>query len=121
MNKEIPKYLFHKSSPYNRLSIRHYGIVPQLGPSYICHWNFKKGLKPLVFLYDINICKYDTTYDDDIYRIDTTKLDRRRLTMDPDRTMVGCFAYSAVIHDTCYEIVYKGKGKDNSIQTNTGT
>lgn len=113
MNKRIPKYLFHKSPISNRVSIKRYGLLPFVGPSYLCHYNFKNNLKPLVFLYDRNIIEYDTTYDDDIYRIDTEKLDKRRFAKDPDRSMVGCFVYSAMIPNTCYEIIYKGAVRDN--------
>ena len=70
-------------------------------------------MKPLVFLYDKDICEYDTTYDDDVYRIETARLDKRKISSDPDRSMTGCYAYSAVITSLYCDMVYNGTGEDN--------
>ena len=112
MKKTYPKYLYHKSSITNRTSIMNRGLIPQVGLSYLCHWDSRKKLKPLIFLYDAAVCEYDTTYDDDIYRIDIEILDKRRITGDPDQSMRGCYVYSAVIPNTCCKIVYNGTGRD---------
>lgn len=113
MKKTLPKFLFHKSSISNRASIMHSGLKPQVGPSYFCHWDCKTGLKPLVFLYDSNVLEYDTTYDDDIYRIDTTKLDKQKIAKDPDKAMKGCYVYDETIPPNYCEIVYQGSGREN--------
>lgn len=112
MERMLPKYLFHKSSFRNRTSILKDGLKPMVGGSYYCHWGCKKGLIPLIFLYDRSILEYDSTYDDDIYRIDTDTLDKRRLTTDPDEDMKGCYAYGIIIPISSIDIVYKGTGKD---------
>lgn len=112
MKQSFSRYLFHKSSIANRNSIRNNGLIPQVGSSYQSHWDTKKDLKPLVFMYDATVCEYDTTYDDDIYRIDIEKLDKRKITFDPDRSMIGCYVYSAVIPNNCCSIVYYGTGRD---------
>ena len=78
----------------------------------MCHWDSKKYLQPLVFLYDANVFEYDTTYDDDIYKIEIGKLDKKRMTTDPDRSMIGCYVYSAVIPCKHCSIVYYGTGRD---------
>lgn len=111
MKKTLPKHLYHKSAICNRLSILREGLKPQIGDSYRCHWDYKTALKPLIFLYDPLILEYDSTYDDDIYQIDISKLDKRRITKDPDKEMKGCYVYSASI--TSYSLIYKGSGKDN--------
>lgn len=43
MKGTMPKYLFHKSSPLNRGSILHSGLLPKIGSSYLCHWEGKKN------------------------------------------------------------------------------
>jgi len=112
LNRSIPQYLYHKSSVINRESILCGGLKPQVGTSYFCHWNCKKGLKPLVFLYDKEIIEYDTTYDDDIYQIDTLQLDKRGFELDPDEGMIGCFTYDAEIPCSFCKIIYKGTGEE---------
>lgn len=110
MRGVLPKYLYHKSSAHNRISILHNGLYPQIGPSYFCHWEGKKILKPQIFLYDRNVLEYDTTYDDDIYKIETSKLDKRLISRDPDKSMQGCYCYSSNICPDNIEIIYKGSG-----------
>lgn len=112
MKRTWPKYLYHKSSINNRTSILKDGLKPMVGDSYFCHWNCKEGLPPLIFLYDRCVLEYDSTYDDDIYRIDTNKLDKRRLTTDPDKNMKGCYVYSIGIQPTSIDIIFQGTGKD---------
>lgn len=112
MNKTRPKYLFHRSSPLNRSSIMHSGLLPKIGPSYLSHWENTTTLRPLIFLYDQNVREYDTTYDDDIYQIDVQKLDKRRISADPDKYMQGCYCYSSQIPTDCFTLIYKGTGKE---------
>lgn len=54
----------------------------------------------------------DTTYDDDIYRIDVSKLDKREITEDPNKCMKGCYVYNKSIPPAYCEIIYKGSGLD---------
>ena len=112
MKRALPHYLFHKSAISNRTSIICNGLLPKIGISYFCHWDCRPGLKPLIFLYDRNVLEYDTTYDDDIYRIDVSKLDKREITEDPDKCMKGCYVYNKSIPPAYCEIIYKGSGLD---------
>lgn len=112
MKRILPKYLYHKSPIDNRFSIMRDGLQPKVGESYLCHWNYKEGLKPLIFLYDKSVCEYDTTYDDDVYRIDTVKLDKRMISRDPDKGMAGCYTYCMQIPNTCCDIIHEGTGRD---------
>jgi hypothetical protein len=110
----IPSLLYHKSNPANRKSIQLHGLIPQVGDSYKAHWDDRDDLAPLVFLYDVKKIRggeYDTTYDDDIYRIDMSKLDEKYIAKDPDSWMKGCFTYSAPIPPDAITLIYKGTGK----------
>lgn len=107
-----PKYLYHKSSVLNRTSILNSGLLPQVGTSYAGHWEGKKKLKPLIFLYDKNVLEYDTTNDDDIYKIDIQKLDKRRISRDPDKDMKGCYCYSLQIATCYFTLVDEGTGEE---------
>lgn len=112
MKGTMPKYLFHKSSPLNRGSILHSGLLPKIGSSYLCYWEGKKNLRPLIFFYDKNVMEYDTTYDDDVYKIDVQKLDKRRISRDPDKDMHGCYCYSLQIATRCFTLVLEGTGEE---------
>lgn len=109
-------YLYHKSPISCRKSIMKGGLVPSVGDSYKAHWEDEENLKPYIFLYDHDSVRggeYDSTYDDDIYRIDVSKLDKGHLHRDPDRSMRGCYVYDEVIPKNAIELVYKGSRKDS--------
>lgn len=110
MKKVLPEYLYHKSAVNNRHSIMNEGLILKIGISYLLHWDYKTNLKPLIFLYDRNVLEYDTTYDDDVYKIETSKLDKRKISRDPDKSMHGCYCYSSNICPDNIEIIYKGSG-----------
>ena len=79
------------------------------------HYDENDNLTPYVFLYDHDTIKngeYDTTYNDDIYRIKTSLLDKEKLNKDIDISMEGCFVYSELIHPNEVELVYRGNGLD---------
>lgn len=112
---QYPKYLYHKSNPSNRHSILKNGLKPSVGLSYKMHYDENDNLTPYVFLYDHDTIKngeYDTTYNDDIYRIKTSLLDKEKLNKDIDISMEGCFVYSELIHPNEVELVYRGNGLD---------
>ena len=114
-NMTLPKYLYHKSNPLDRKSILEKGLLPSVGDSYSAHWDDRTNLQPLIFLYnhdEISDGEYDSTYNDDIFRIDTNALNPQFLTNDPDSSMTGCYAYGAPIPNTALKIIYKGNGKD---------
>ena len=106
--------LYHKAPVSVRKSILKNGLIPSVGYSYKAHWDDQDGLKPCVFLYDYNeFGEYDSTYDDDIYAVDTKQLDKTHLNPDPDIHMKGCFAYDKPIPTTAIKLVYKGSRKDS--------
>ena len=108
--------LYHKSPSSCRKSILKNGLIPSVGDSYKAHWDHRDDLTPYVFLYDHNTIKdgeYDSTYDDDIYSIDTKQLDLKHLKKDPDSGMRGCFVYDSIIPASAIKLVYKGSKKDS--------
>ena len=114
MLQNIPNKLYHKSPPNNREYIQLYGLMPYIGDSYKSHWDDREDLKPYIFLYDRNIAEYDTTYDDDIYEIETKYLNKNLLDKDPDEYMYktrGCYVYPIKIESKFIKLIYKGTGE----------
>ena len=111
----LPAYLYHKSPRAFRKSILANGLLPKVGDSYQCYYDMEENLQPLIFLYDHNTIdggEYDSTYDDDIYRIDTSYLDKELLNDDP-AGMNGCFTYPEPIPSEALTLVYEGSDEDS--------
>jgi len=68
-----PKKLWHKSNPIFRDVINEMGLIPKKGDSYMCH-SPEEECPPAIFGYWGDIKYYDSTYDDDIWEIDTSKI-----------------------------------------------
>jgi len=114
---KLPRLLYHKAPIAARQSIMKNGLIPSVGDSYKAHWNDREDLKPYVFLYDhntVNNGEYDSTYDDDIYAIDVSQLDKKHIFRDPDKSMKGCLAYDIPIPISAIKMVYKGSKRDSS-------
>ena len=107
--------LYHKGNPYFRNHILKEGLVPQVGDSYAMHWEGKKSreeLEPLVFLYDKDVYgEYDSTYDDDVWEIDRSKLDESKLKSDKGLEVAGIYTYSDVIPKSAIKLIHKGTGE----------
>lgn len=89
---DIPEKLYHKAPPSLRRKISTEGLKAQVGGSYSGHWEGSgRKLRPCVFLYDSNIGEYDTTYNDDIWEVDTMSLNPNKFKEDPDRYMYDTF------------------------------
>lgn len=111
---DIPQYLYHKSNPKFREKILSEGLKPQKGDSYTLWFedHFEKSkdeIEPLIFLYDASIREYDSTYDDDIYKIDTSKISKVLLEQDPTLSDY-CYTYPITIKPEAFELIYKGSG-----------
>lgn len=114
---KFPRLLYHKAPIAFRQSIMKNGLIPSVGVSYKAHWDDRKDLKPYVFLYDHNTIdngEYDSTYDDDIYAVDVSQLDKKHIFRDPDKSMKGCLVYDIPIPTSAIKIVYKGSKKDSN-------
>ena len=108
---KVPNKLWHKGNPYFRKDILKYGLIPKVGESYQLHWSKpKEQLKPLIFLYDKTIAEYDSTYDDDIWEIDTSKLYKECFDIDKGLTVDWVYTYSKNIPLDCIKLIYKGSG-----------
>jgi len=114
---KLPRFLYHKAPIAARKSIMKNGLIPSIGDSYKAHWNDREDLKPYVFLYDHNTIsngEYDSTYDDDIFAVDVSQLDKKHIFKDPDKSMKGCLAYDIPIPISAIKMVYKGSNRDSS-------
>lgn len=116
-NKEkinIPNKVYHKAPPTLRENILKEGLKPQVGPSYSAHWEEKEEeLIPVIFAYDKDKKEYDSTYDDDIYEIDTSKLDKESWNKDKDEYMYNTFGsivYNKEIPKDAIKLIYRGTG-----------
>ena len=117
LNTHYPRFLYHKSPIAFRKSILKTGLIPRVGDSYSAHWDDAEDLTPYIFMYDhetIEDGEYDSTYDDDIYAIDVSQLDKNCLFNDPDENMKGCLVYTKPIPPSAIKLVYKGSMKDSS-------
>ena len=113
-----PNRLYHKSPISCRKSILKKGLLPLVGDSYKTHWENENNdnLVPYIFLYDHNAIpngEYDSTYDDDIYMIDVSQLDKEHLSKDIDSSMIGCYVYDIPIPRQAISLIYKGSNKDS--------
>ena len=114
---KLPRLLYHKAPIAARKSIMKNGLIPSIGDSYKAHWDDREDLKPYVFLYDhntVNNGEYDSTYDDDIYAVDVSQLDKKHIFRDPDKSMKGCLVYDIPIPISAIKMVYKGSNRDSS-------
>lgn len=109
----VPRFMYHKAPPYLRKVIGREGLKAQVGGSYSCHWEGEgKKLVPGVFLYNKDVGEYDTTYDDDIYEVDTQMLDMSKFDKDPDGYMYeayGSVIFTDDIPPVCLRLVKRGK------------
>lgn len=114
--EDIPEYVYHVSNPYFRDSISKSGIKPSVGDSYKLHWEDRlpaDKLPPLVFLCCTD--SYDSSYDDDRYRIHTTNLNKNDFVYDPDVNLGATewICYKGNIPLDSIELIYEGSGESN--------
>lgn len=103
--------LYHVANPFNRESILQKGLLPKRGGQLI---GVKRGYIPAIYLTNSTDIKdsFDSTYDDDIYKISTEGLSGdfyRDLNFDNTSKHVLTFDKIPVENIT---LVYRGTGKD---------
>ena len=115
----IDKYMFHLANPVFRDSILEKGLIPQKGASTEIHWDdMGVDLPKCVFMFKGNEEPYDSTYDDDLWVIDTTNLDKSKFKKDIDDYMYkkyGSVMYTDIVDPSYITLEYKGSdGKDTT-------
>jgi hypothetical protein len=108
----FPKIVYHKSPPSVRKNIQKDGLKVMKGDSYMCH-SPEESCPPAIFGYFGDIDYYDSTWDDDIWEIDTKKIPEIEWFLDKE---VGMAIQSAVvtyqnIPKDAIKLIYKGSGK----------
>jgi len=107
------RYLYHSSNPVNRYSIAANGLRPERGEQWMADTNIKGKA---VFATDSEDRKdhFDSTYDDDFWRIDTNKCPEVRWMRDPNFDW-GDYKHvytKQAIPAHALELVHKGTGAD---------
>lgn len=113
-NINIPNKVYHKAPPIFRKNILKEGLKPKVGPSYSAHWEEEEEeLTPVIFAYNKDKKEYNSTYDDDIYEIDTSKLDKESWDKDKDEYMYdtfGSIVYNKEIPKDAIKLIHRGTG-----------
>ena len=111
---QLHRYLYHVSNPKFRGAIALEGLVPQSKSE---AWLSDTPIEgEALFVTNSEDPKlYDSTYDDDIYRIDTKVLESIKWQPDPNfGTDQDVYLYTVQsIPLTAIEIIYKGTGKSS--------
>jgi len=103
------KYLYHTSNPYYRDKISKEGLIPKgKSPAWLSDTEINGKV-----IFAINsksrVARWDSTYDDDIYKIDTSILDNKWFN-DPnfnDGIHIITFEHIPL---NAIELIYKGNG-----------
>ncbi len=99
--------VYHQSNPIFRDTISKEGLKPMRGESYTMQSPSESEL-PAIFGYTGNINNYDSSYDDDIWLINTNKLDNEWFY---DKQVGGTAVMTFDdIPRCCIDLVYKGSG-----------
>lgn len=99
-----PTIVYHKSNPVFRDKIALQGLLPMKGDSYSCHSPSDEDPPAIFACTDQN---YDSTYDDDIYSIDTS-LCANNWFVD-NEVCNGVVTYQPIPLDAI-KLIYKGTG-----------
>lgn len=114
-NNIIPnKFIYHKSNPFYRDSINQQGLVCK--PKSETWLTDTDIYGRVIFLTNSNKVEdwFDSTYDDDIYEINTTKL-KNKFLIDPNFVWQDnpkhIITYENIPLDSI-RLIYKGSGED---------
>jgi len=112
--KNLNRYVYHKSAPPNRKRIEKNGIMPFRGEQWLSDTKIKDNA---VFATNSDNPKdwFDSTYDDDVWKIDTTKIPDVKWFMDPNFSFDKKYKHiytKSPIPINAIELIKKGTGKD---------
>jgi len=111
--KKLNKFIYHISNPRNRKLINKKGILPFRGDQWLSNTKIEGNA---VFATNSDNPKdwFDSTYDDDVWKIDTTKIADIKWFMDPnfswDKKNKHMYT-KQLIPRSAIELIKKGTGK----------
>ena len=101
-------YLYHVSNPFYREKILKEGLMPQMGDSYVLHYE-EKNMGPVIFVSTQN--DYNSTYDDDRYLISLTDEEFEALGFETDHEVQNGLYTKYPIQKEKLSLIHKGTGK----------
>jgi len=101
-------YLYHVSNPFYREKILEKGLIPQMGDSYILHYE-EKNMGPVIFVSTQN--DYNSTYDDDRYLISLSDKEFKTLEFKIDSEVQNGLYTKHLIQKEKLSLIYKGTGE----------
>lgn len=106
LKEDFSNKLYHTSNPIFREKIAKEGLTPQVGDSYYLHYSEYRpdDIRPCIFL---SKEPYDSTYDDDIYEVNLSSLDKEQLESDPE--FKDGYRYFKSISTEDIKLIYKGE------------
>lgn len=111
------KFIYHVSNPIYRKEIMKNGLKPKVGESYTIHVGHHNKIIPAIFATNSENKNYwfDSTYDDDVWKIDTTNLENKWFV---DKHYIGGENYPHIltfepISTKHIKLIYKGTGKSH--------
>jgi len=107
-NYDDTSFFYHKSNPMFRNLIEKEGLKPMKGDSYSIH-SPEDSATPAIFMYFGDMDYYDSTYDDDIWKVSCKGLDNK-IYIDNEVGTSAVITYEAIPRSNM-ELVYKGTGK----------
>lgn len=108
---KLNRYLYHASNVSNRKRINKNGIVPYRGVQWLDDTDIE-GNAVFATNSDNQGDWFDSTWDDDVWRIDTKKLNGVKWFLDPNTDNgVWVYTHEAIPRDAI-ELFKKGTGKD---------
>lgn len=116
---QVGQFLYHKSPPCYRPLIQNKGLEPNVGDSYSCYvfgdgYEEAEECKPAIFATNSELKKdwFDSTYDDDIWQIDTSKIKNKWFVDNHYKNLKHVVTFEN-IPPQALKLIYKGTG--NSI------
>jgi hypothetical protein len=111
---KVGDFVLHTANPRLREVILKNGLQPQVGDSYSLHWDGEDNLPPVIFATNDSNNAYNSTYDDDVWKIDTRIAGVEWFNDDGIDDGKAIVTYQP-ISPSSIELVYKGTpDKDDS-------
>lgn len=109
------RYVYHVSNPKNRKSIEKSGLIPKRGDQWLENTTIK-GRAIFATNSDNREDMFDSTYDDDIWQIDTEKIPDVKWKKDPnfswDKSYKHIYTQQSIPKEAL-TLFYKGTGENN--------